>query len=109
MDRSWQRRVRCEMERTDVMCLAVPGRIESVTGCDIARMARVNFSGALREISLAYVPEAEIGDYVLVHVGFAISKIDEEEAKKVFEYLVAMGEACELGELKVESDSKIGY
>ncbi len=85
------------------MCLAVPGRIESITGSDIERMARVNFSGVVREISLAYVPEAEIGDYVLVHVGFAISKIDEEEAKKVFEYLVAMGEAGELAELRVES------
>jgi hydrogenase expression/formation protein HypC len=83
------------------MCLAVPGKIESITGNDIERMARVNFSGVVREISLAYVPEAEIGDYVLVHVGFAISKIDEEEAKKVFEYLVAMGEAGELAELKV--------
>ncbi len=84
------------------MCLAVPGKIESVTGEDIARMARVNFSGVVREISLAYVPETEVGDYVLVHVGFAISKIDEEEAKKVFEYLVAMGETGELGELRVE-------
>lgn len=86
------------------MCLAVPGKIESTTGSDIARMAHVNFSGVVREVSLAYVPEAEIGDYVLVHVGFAISKIDEEEAKKVFEYLVQMGEAGELGEL---TDPKI--
>lgn len=84
------------------MCLAVPGKIESISGEDIARMARVNFSGVVREISLAYVPEAEVGDFVLVHVGFAISKIDEEEAKKVFEYLVAMGETGELGELRVE-------
>ncbi len=90
------------------MCLAVPGKIESITGNDIERMARVNFSGVIREISLAYVPEAGIGDYVLVHVGFAISKIDEEEAKKVFEYLVEMGEAGELGELRVEADPKIG-
>jgi hydrogenase expression/formation protein HypC len=90
------------------MCLAVPGKIESITGLDLARMARVNFSGAIREISLAYVPEAGVGDYVLVHVGFAISKIDEEEAKKVFEYLVAMGEAGELAELKVSEDPKIG-
>lgn len=90
------------------MCLAVPGKIESITGEDLARMARVSFSGVIREVSLAYVPEAEIGDYVLVHVGFAISKIDEEEAQKVFEYLVAMGEAGELGELKVSEDQKIG-
>ena len=90
------------------MCLAVPGRIESISGIDLARMGRVNFSGVVREISLAYVPEAEVGDYVLVHVGFAISKIDEEEAKKVFEYLVAMGEAGELGELRVEPEPKLG-
>lgn len=90
------------------MCLAVPGKIESVVGSDLARMARVNFSGVIREVSLAYVPEAEIGDYVLVHVGFAITKIDEEEAKKVFEYLVAMGEAGELAELKVSEDQKTG-
>jgi len=90
------------------MCLAVPGKIESITGRDIERMARVNFSGVVREINLAYVPEAEIGDYVLVHVGFAISKIDEEEAKKVFEYLVEMGEVGELGELRVSEDQKIG-
>ena len=89
------------------MCLAVPGKIESTTGDDLARMARVNFSGVVREISLAYVPEAQVGDYVLVHVGFAISKIDEEEAKKVFEYLVAMGEAGELAELRVSEGSKI--
>lgn len=90
------------------MCLAVPGKIESITGSDIERMARVNFGGVIREISLAYVPEAGIGDYVLVHVGFAISKIDEEEAKKVFEYLVEMGEAGELGELRVSEGQKIG-
>ncbi len=88
------------------MCLAVPGKIESITGNDIERMARVNFSGVIREISLAYVPEAEIGDYVLVHVGFAISKIDEEEAKKVFEYLVQMGEMGELAELQVEPNTQ---
>ncbi len=82
------------------MCLAVPGRIESITGADFERMARVNFSGVVKEISLAYVPEAGLGDYVLVHVGFAISKIDEAEARQVFQYLVEMGEVGELAELK---------
>ncbi len=85
------------------MCLAVPGKIESITGTDFDRMARVNFSGVIREISLAYVPEANIGDYVLVHVGFAISRIDEAEAKQVFEYLVQMGDLGDLGELSVEA------
>jgi hydrogenase expression/formation protein HypC len=81
------------------MCLAVPGKIVSVTGEDIARQAKVDFSGVMKEISLAYVPEAKIGDYVLVHVGFAISVVDEEEAGKVFGYLKEMGELGELGEL----------
>ncbi len=74
------------------MCLAVPGKILSITGEDLLRMARVSFGGTVKEVNLAYVPEAQVGDYVLVHIGFAISKIDEEEAKKVFEYLKEMGE-----------------
>jgi len=85
------------------MCLAVPGKIESISGEDFGRMARVNFSGVKKEISLAYVPEASVGDYVLVHVGFAISKIDEAEAKQVFEYLVQMGELGELAELSPDA------
>jgi hydrogenase expression/formation protein HypC len=82
------------------MCLAVPGKIESITGEQFRRVARVNFSGVKKEISLAYTPEANVGDYVLVHVGFAISKIDEAEAMQVFEYLKqmeALGELAESG------------
>ena len=75
------------------MCLAVPGKILSVTGDDpIMRLGRVDFGGVVKEINLAYVPEAEIGDHVLVHVGFAITVIDEAEAARVFEYLEEMGE-----------------
>jgi hydrogenase expression/formation protein HypC len=74
------------------MCLAVPGKILSITGEDLLRMARVSFGGTVKEVNLAYVPEAQLGDFVLVHIGFAISKIDEDEAKKVFEYLKEMGE-----------------
>ena len=74
------------------MCLAVPGKILSIAGEELLRMARVSFGGTVKEVNLAYVPEAQVGDYVLVHIGFAISKIDEEEAKKVFEYLKEMGE-----------------
>jgi hydrogenase expression/formation protein HypC len=78
------------------MCLAVPGQIKSISGEDpLMRMGKVNFGGVLKEISLAYVPEAEIGDYVIVHVGFAISRVDKEEAEKVFEYLREMGEEPE--------------
>jgi len=70
------------------MCLAVPGRVMSVSGEDpVLRTGRVDFGGVEKEVSLAFVPEAREGDYVLVHVGFAISRVDEEEAQKVFEYL----------------------
>jgi hydrogenase expression/formation protein HypC len=81
------------------MCLAVPGKIVSVVGEDLERQAKVDFGGVLKEVNLAYVPEAKVGEYVLVHVGFAISVVDEEEAGKVFGYLKEMGELGELGEL----------
>ena len=78
------------------MCLAVPGLIESVTGDDpLERTGKVNFSGIVRDVNLACVPEAGVGDYVIVHVGVAISKVDKEEAEQVFEYLRQMGEAEE--------------
>ncbi len=64
------------------MCLAVPGRIISLTNDTdpLARKGQIDFSGITKEISLAYVPEAEVDDYVIVHAGFAISILDEEEA-----------------------------
>ena len=79
------------------MCLAVPGKIISTSGEDFARMARVSFGGIVKEVSLAYVPEADDGKYVLVHVGFAISVLDEAEAMQTFEILKQMGELEELG------------
>lgn len=83
------------------MCLAIPGKITSISGDDlITRMGKVDFGGVLKEASLAYVPEAKIGDYVIVHVGFAISRLDEDEANKVFEYLREMED---LGELEDQS------
>ncbi len=69
------------------MCLAVPGKVVEVSGVELARTARVDFSGVIKEVSLAYTPEAKPGDYVIVHVGFALSVIDPEEAQKVFEDL----------------------
>jgi len=79
------------------MCLAIPGKIVAVSGDDlITRMGKVDFGGILKEASLAYVPEAKVGDYVVVHVGFAISRVDEDEAKKVFEYLREIDELAEL-------------
>jgi len=79
------------------MCLAVPGRILAIVGDDpILRSGTVDFSGITKRVNLSYVPEASVGDYVLVHVGFAISTVDEAEAAKVFSYLKAMGELVEL-------------
>ena len=79
------------------MCLAIPGKIIDISGDDpIFKKAKVNFGGIVKEISLAYVPHAQVGEYVLVHVGFAISKVDEKEAKKVFEYLQQMDELEEI-------------
>ena len=68
------------------MCLAIPGKVLSIEE-GIGRLAKVQFGGILRTVSLDLVPEAGIGDYVLVHVGFAISKIDEDEARKTMEAL----------------------
>jgi len=70
------------------MCLAMPGKILSIHGeGPLERAARVSFGGAVREVSLACVPEAKVGDYVIVHVGFALSIVEETEAQRVFEYL----------------------
>jgi len=79
------------------MCLAVPGKIEHIEGDDpIFRVGKVNFSGVVREVNLCYVPEAKVGDYVMVHVGFAISIVDEAEAKQIFEYLKEISQLDEL-------------
>ncbi len=81
------------------MCLAVPGQIMSIEDANpLLRCGKVNFGGIVKQINLAYVPEAKIGDYVLVHVGFAISTIDEAEAQQVFECLRQMDELAELEE-----------
>jgi hydrogenase expression/formation protein HypC len=81
------------------MCLAVPGKIISIVGDDpVFLRGRVNFGGIVKDVSLAYVPEAKVGEYVLVHVGFALSIVNEEEAQKVFQYLRDMGELEELKE-----------
>jgi hydrogenase expression/formation protein HypC len=83
------------------MCLAIPGKIECITGEDpLNRMGKINFGGVIKEASLAFVPEAKIGDYVIVHVGLALSVVDEDEANKVFKYLEQIEE---LGELKEAS------
>jgi hydrogenase expression/formation protein HypC len=79
------------------MCLAVPGRILGIEGADpVLRSGRVDFSGIVKTVNLSYVPDAQVGDYVLVHVGFAISTVDEIEAVRVLEYLRHMDELAEL-------------
>jgi hydrogenase expression/formation protein HypC len=79
------------------MCLAIPGKITSISGEDaLMRMGKIDYGGIQKEASLACVPEAKVGDYVIVHAGFAISRLDEEEANKVFEYLRQMGDLSEL-------------
>jgi len=73
------------------MCLAVPGRVVEITGDGELRMGKVDFAGVQRQACLAYVPEAQLGDYVLVHVGFAISRIDEQQAMETLEALREIG------------------
>jgi hydrogenase expression/formation protein HypC len=73
------------------MCLGVPGKLLEVHKQDDLPMGKVEFGGILKEVCLAYTPEAQVGDYVLVHVGFAISRIDETEAQEIFGYLQEIG------------------
>jgi hydrogenase expression/formation protein HypC len=77
------------------MCLAVPGKIASTYEQGASRLGRVSFGGVTRDTLLDLVPEANVGDYVLVHVGVAISRIDEDEAQKTLELLRQMGEVAE--------------
>ena len=81
------------------MCLAVPGKIVSIDEADATfRSGRVDFAGIMKTVNLSYVPEAVVGNYVVVHVGFALSIVDEKEAQQVFEYLRQMDELTELTE-----------
>jgi len=78
------------------MCLGVPGRVVEIQTNEIGiANGRVDFGGVLKEVCFAYTPEVEVGQYVVVHVGFAISTIDEEEAKRVFAYLTETGELAD--------------
>lgn len=84
------------------MCLAVPGKILDIQGDDpLLRSARVSFAGVVKHVSLTCVPEAQPGDYVLVHVGVAISVVDQKEAEETFSYLKQMGELDGLDEPEV--------
>ncbi len=78
------------------MCLAIPGKVLSDFEQNGMRMAKVQFGGVVRDACLEYVPETQIGDYVLVHVGFAISRLDEAEAQRTYELLREMDQLTEL-------------
>jgi hydrogenase expression/formation protein HypC len=73
------------------MCLAVPGKVESISDQGIVRMGKVNFGGVVKEVCLEYVPDIAVGDYALVHVGFAISQVDEESAHETLKLFQEMG------------------
>jgi hydrogenase expression/formation protein HypC len=79
------------------MCLAIPGRVIETLESDGLRMARVSFGGMVKQVCIEYTPDAEPGDYVLVHVGFALSRIDEAEAQRTYRLLE---ELDQLGELQ---------
>ena len=78
------------------MCLAIPGRVTETFTQEGMHMARVQFGGVSREACLNYVPETQVGDYVLVHVGFAISRVDEEEARRTYQALAELDQLSEL-------------
>jgi hydrogenase expression/formation protein HypC len=81
------------------MCLAVPGKITAVDAAPaLLRRGKVDFGGIVKEVNLAFVPEAVAGDYVLVHVGFAIARVDEAEAARMFAYLRQIEELADFGE-----------
>lgn len=84
------------------MCLGIPGKVielcpEKVSEDQEVLMGRVDFGGVLRKVCMEHVQDAREGDYVLVHVGFALSKLNEEEARRVFEFLESMDQLDELG------------
>lgn len=78
------------------MCLGVPGRIVERTVEDDVPMAKVDFGGVSKQVCLAHVPDAQVGEYVLVHVGFALARLDEVEARRTFELLAELDAAQEV-------------
>ena len=90
------------------MCLAIPGKLTSISAQldETFRFGKVSFGGIMKEVNLSMVPQANVGDYVLVHVGVAISIVDEQEALKTFEYIKQIGELNELDSDIVHSTQK---
>jgi hydrogenase expression/formation protein HypC len=88
------------------MCLAIPGKVVETFTHQGMQMARVQFGGVTREACLDYVPETRVGEYVLVHVGFAISRVDEEEAHRTYQALAELDQLSEL-EIPVVEDGGV--
>lgn len=90
------------------MCLAIPGKLTTITAQldETFRFGKVSFGGIMKEVNLSLVPEAKVGDYVLVHVGVAISVVDEDEALKTFEYIRQIGELNELNPDELNSNEQ---
>jgi hydrogenase expression/formation protein HypC len=86
------------------MCLGIPGEVVETREADGLRIGRVRFAGITRDVCLDYVPDVAAGEFVVVHVGFAISKIDREEAERAYRVLEELGQTSELGD-GVEGDS----
>ncbi|HEX4120915.1 MAG TPA: HypC/HybG/HupF family hydrogenase formation chaperone [Verrucomicrobiae bacterium] len=91
------------------MCLAIPGKVlEIATNEEGVRMGRANFGGVVKQVCFEYTPEVKNGDYVLVHVGFALSKVDEEEAARTYRLLEELKQLGELDVPEVQSPQPIG-
>jgi len=91
------------------MCLAIPGKVTDTFDLRGLRMAKVQFGGITREVCLEYVPETKIGEYVLVHVGFAISRVDEAEAERTYQALKELDQLTELESPVVEEIEPAGF
>ena len=78
------------------MCLAIPGKVIEVSNLDGLKMARVSFGGMVKQVCMEYTPHAVAGDYVLVHVGFALSTVDADEAERTYRLLEELGQLTEL-------------
>ena len=90
------------------MCLAIPGKlIEISDNPEGVRMGRANFGGIVKQVCLEYTPEVNIGDYVLVHVGFALSKVDEDVAARTYALLEEMKQLDELNDFEIEAEVPI--
>ncbi|MES1258825.1 MAG: HypC/HybG/HupF family hydrogenase formation chaperone [Acidobacteriota bacterium] len=89
------------------MCLAIPGKVVELHESDGVRMAKVDFGGIRREACLEYLPETLLGEYVMVHVGFAIARVDEEEAARTYRYLAEMDQLGEILESEPEPQDEV--